>query len=75
MWYNTTKQKDAKMDYVAVKNTKKDAVTFPCLREGGATGQLYLFQTREGLGIGLRGGCSYFYNTQPWMGTVTITQD
>lgn len=63
------------MDYVAVKNTKKDTVTFPCIRQGMVTGQLYLFQTLEGIGIGLRSGSSYFGNTDPWSGTVTITQD
>ena len=63
------------MDYVAVKNTKKDAVTFPCIREGEVTGRLYLFQTKEGLGIGLRDGSTRFERTRPWSGTVTITQD
>lgn len=63
------------MDYVAVKNTKEDAVTFPCIREGVGTGQLYLFQTKGGLGIGLRGGSTSLGCTLPWSGTVTITQE
>lgn len=63
------------MDYVAVKNTKKDAVPFPCIREGMGTGHLYLFQTKEGLGIGLRGGSTSLGCTLPWSGTVTITQE
>lgn len=63
------------MNYVAVKNTRKDDVPFPCIREGMNSGRLYLFQTKEGLGIGLHDGSSLFNNTRPWSGTVTITQD
>ena len=63
------------MKYVAVKNTQKDDVPFPCIREGVGTGELYLFQTLEGRGIGLRAGSTTFESTRPWSGTVTITQD
>lgn len=63
------------MNYVAVKNTRKDDVPFPCIREGMNSGELYLFQTPEDRGIGLRRGFAPLWSTRPWSGTVTITQE
>ncbi len=63
------------MKYTAVKNPAKDQVTFPCIRVGKDTGNLYLFRDASVHGIALGGGLSSFQHTDPWSGTVTITQD
>jgi len=63
------------MKCVIKTNTKKEEVTFPCLRVGISTGKLYLFRDALTPGVGLESVWTEFKNTDPWTGTVTITQD
>lgn len=63
------------MKCVIKTNTKKEEVTFPCLRVGIYTGKLYLCRDESSPGVGLEAGWADFKNTDPWTGTVTITQD
>lgn len=58
----------------SIKETKK---TFPCIRAGKTTGKLYYFVNSYASGYPLYddGSATSFENTEPWTGTVTITQD
>lgn len=71
------KKEEVKMLKVEVKETKKEVEpTFPCIRKDKVSGSLQLFWKKDGVGFPLTSrGCSCWEDTEPFIGTVTLTQE
>lgn len=71
-----TEKEEVKMLKVEVKETTKAGEKkFPCIRKGKTTGNLYLFhQPTYGYGLDT-GTTSTWEHTEPFTGTVTLTQE
>lgn len=70
------KKEEVKILKVEVKETTKEVVQkFPCIRKGKTTGKLYLFHS-EKYGYCLENQTSSSWeHTEPFTGTVTLTQE
>lgn len=71
-----TKKEEVKMLKVEVKETIKEVTQkFPCIRKGKTTGKLYLFHSEQ-YGYCLENQTSSSWeHTEPFTGTVTLTQE
>ena len=70
-----TEKEEVKMLKVGVKETKVEP-TFPCIRKDKVLGSLHLFWEKAGVGFPLTSrGCSWWEDTEPFTGTVTLTQE
>jgi hypothetical protein len=74
--FELVEEEEVKMLKVEVKETTKEVTQkFPCIRKGKTTGKLYLFHS-EKYGYCLENQTfSSWEHTEPFTGTVTLTQE
>lgn len=74
--FELVKENKMKLD-IKTTTVAQPEVTFPCIRQGKVSGQLYLFQSMTARGISLESSTAstIWCDTDEWKGTIKITQE